>query len=431
MTVAPARTVALCCAMLTFALTLAAFADEPTAGTPPAAAPAAGIGARLRGHVYADVPSVELTLPGSPADRAGLRNGDLILTVDGWDTTGHELIEVIQHIGGEPGTDVALAVQRDGEVLELTVRREVMRDLVTAQTAAEATQCPVFWEALKDRANNFENLRGEVLPENADGYTHYSAKSALPTASSTQVEVGLSTLWTADFGTTATRAEGEKKLDEVVLRLRPCLADFWLVREVARGLPVVYFGLEHANGWYGSLGAFQLRSDGIVNLYIEKADVELYKALPIDPPSGPWVETLLTIAAAAPTNFDSLRGAAHTDGNPFNASRWNDATLMLAGTKECVVNDGGIMDSTFYECPLARGQDPAIIGDFFDKAQQIVGQSLGHDWVYWYDEAPAPHDRHFVHYAKRTTRGYDKTAVITLGLSETGVTLSVSQQGLM
>lgn len=417
--------------MLTIALSLVALADEPASGPPPAAAPAAGIGARLRADVYAGLPGVQLPLPGSPADRAGLRAGDLILTVDGWYTPGHELAEVVQHIGGEPGTDVALAIQRDGEVLELSVRREVTRDLVTAQAAAEATQCPVLWEAFKDREHNFENVRGEALPDKGDGTTRYSAKSALPTAAYTQVETGLSTVWTAGFGTTATSAEGEQKLEEVVLRLRPCLADFWLVREVSGGRPIVYFGLEHPNGWYGSLGAFRSRSDGIVDLYIENVDHPLYNALPIDPPSGPWVDTLLTIAAAAPTKFDSLRGAGHTDGSPFNAARWNDATLMLAGTKECVVYDGGMLDSTSYQCPLARGQDPAMIGDFFDKAQQIVGQSLGHDWVYWYDEAPAPHDRHFVHYAKRSTRGYDKTAVITLSLTETGVTLSVSEQGVL
>lgn len=418
--------------MLIHALTLAALADEPAAEAPSAfVPPPAGIGARLKGDVYAGLPGIQLPLPGSPADRAGLRPGDLILTVDGWYTPGHELGEVVTHIGGEPGTEVVLGVQRDGEPFELRVVRAVTRDLVTAQAAAEAELCPALWEAMGDRANNFANVRGEALPEDSSGRTRYAAKTALPTAEYTRVETGLSTYWTAGFGTSAAGAEGERKFDEIVDRFRPCFAEHWLVREVVDGRPVVFFGQEHYHGWYSTLGAFRLRKDGIIDVYVENSEITLFNALSMDAPSGPWVETLKTIAAAAPTNFDSLRGAAHTDGNPFNAARWNDATTSLAGTADCVVYDGGMLDTTSYQCTLARGLDPALIGEFFDKAEKIVGMSLGHDWVYWYDAAPAAHDRRFVHFVKRSTRGFDKTAVVTLRLTETGVTISVAYDGVI
>jgi S1-C subfamily serine protease len=57
----------------------------------------------------------------SPADRAGLRAGDIVLTIDGEPTSSRSsLIGQIQH--HEPGSWVALTVERQGETMTLDVR---------------------------------------------------------------------------------------------------------------------------------------------------------------------------------------------------------------------------------------------------------------------------------------------------------------------
>jgi len=67
-----------------------------------------GIGAEVKmkdGHVVIVAP-----LDGSPAQKAGLRPGEIILKVDGRDTTGLSLIQVVKRISGPPGTQVTLTM---------------------------------------------------------------------------------------------------------------------------------------------------------------------------------------------------------------------------------------------------------------------------------------------------------------------------------
>lgn len=51
----------------------------------------------------------------TPAARAGLRKGDIVLAVDGWETEGVPLEEVIARIKGPAGTQVTLTISRPGE----------------------------------------------------------------------------------------------------------------------------------------------------------------------------------------------------------------------------------------------------------------------------------------------------------------------------
>ena len=67
-----------------------------------------GIGAEVKmkdGHVVVVTP-----LDGSPAQKAGLRPGDIILAVDGQDLTGLPLIQAVKRISGPAGTRVTLTV---------------------------------------------------------------------------------------------------------------------------------------------------------------------------------------------------------------------------------------------------------------------------------------------------------------------------------
>jgi carboxyl-terminal processing protease len=63
-------------------------------------------------------------LDDTPAERAGLQSGDHVLAVDGESVEGSTVNDQVTKIRGEPGTDVTLTIQRDGEdPFDLTITR--------------------------------------------------------------------------------------------------------------------------------------------------------------------------------------------------------------------------------------------------------------------------------------------------------------------
>ncbi|MGC8494133.1 MAG: S41 family peptidase [Syntrophobacteraceae bacterium] len=82
-----------------------------------------GIGAQIQiknGHVVILAP-----LDGSPALRAGLKTGDIIMKVDGKDITGLPLEQVVSRIAGKAGTSVVLTIltPKTGRTREVTIVR--------------------------------------------------------------------------------------------------------------------------------------------------------------------------------------------------------------------------------------------------------------------------------------------------------------------
>lgn len=75
----------------------------------------AGIGAIIRPYKKEDRCAIQEPYEGSPAQLAGVRAGDIILTIDGKDTKGWPVAEVSKNLRGEPGTTFELRVQRQGE----------------------------------------------------------------------------------------------------------------------------------------------------------------------------------------------------------------------------------------------------------------------------------------------------------------------------
>ena len=62
-------------------------------------------------------------ISGSPAERAGIMANDIILTIDGTDTTGMDLGTAVSKIRGEVGTKVKLKIERAGKQLDFEVTR--------------------------------------------------------------------------------------------------------------------------------------------------------------------------------------------------------------------------------------------------------------------------------------------------------------------
>ena len=92
-----------------------------------------GIGAEM--DTTGDEPVVVGVFRDSPADRAGLRSGDVITAVDGKPTKGTPLDAVVGTVRGPAGTAVQLTVRRTGTASPLTFR--IVR--------AKVTNPPVDW----------------------------------------------------------------------------------------------------------------------------------------------------------------------------------------------------------------------------------------------------------------------------------------------
>lgn len=65
-------------------------------------------------------------IEGSPADRAGVRSGDRVVSVDGVDVRGQPLDKIIKKMRGQVGTHVRLGVRRDKQTLSFDLVRETI-----------------------------------------------------------------------------------------------------------------------------------------------------------------------------------------------------------------------------------------------------------------------------------------------------------------
>lgn len=67
-------------------------------------------------------------LAGTPAERVGLKAGDIILEIDGTDTAGMPIEEAVSHIRGKGGTQVKLLIYREGmkEPKDYVITRDVI-----------------------------------------------------------------------------------------------------------------------------------------------------------------------------------------------------------------------------------------------------------------------------------------------------------------
>ncbi len=77
-------------------------------------------------------PIVVAPIEGTPAYKAGLRAGDIIIAVNGEDTFGKTLLDIVKQIRGKPGTKVKLTIMRKGADKPFTV--EITRAVIKIES---------------------------------------------------------------------------------------------------------------------------------------------------------------------------------------------------------------------------------------------------------------------------------------------------------
>lgn len=103
-----------------------------------------------------DQVSVSKVQPGSPAQRAGVRAGDVITQVDGRPVLGKSEVDVNEMLWGDPDTDVALSVRRKGSptAQAVTIKRALVpKDIDPTQMTYNSIQG--MMHSLKDKYTMF------------------------------------------------------------------------------------------------------------------------------------------------------------------------------------------------------------------------------------------------------------------------------------
>ena len=85
-----------------------------------------GIGCEI--GVRSDQPTILRVLADSPAEKAGLKAGDIFVSVNGESVVSKDSSTVAQKIRGEVGTSVKVGVSRNGEQKEYTITRASVSD---------------------------------------------------------------------------------------------------------------------------------------------------------------------------------------------------------------------------------------------------------------------------------------------------------------
>ena len=132
-----------------------------------------GIGAQLtmkNGNVVVVAP-----LKGSPAQSAGMKSEDIIVTVDREQITEETLNQVVQRIRGEKGTKVVIGVAREGEdqIIELTITRDEIKVPSTEMEIKETDSGSIGILSInkfgEETARDTEEAIEEMLEKNVIG----------------------------------------------------------------------------------------------------------------------------------------------------------------------------------------------------------------------------------------------------------------------
>lgn len=86
----------------------------------------AGIGVEITENKKEQLPEIVSVFPDTPAEKSGLKPGDIIVSADGKNFKGLSLEDVSNIVKGKPGTTVKLEVKRGEKTFTVNVKRELI-----------------------------------------------------------------------------------------------------------------------------------------------------------------------------------------------------------------------------------------------------------------------------------------------------------------
>jgi len=116
-------------------------------------------------------PVVVAPIEGTPAWRAGLRPGDVIIAINGEDTFNMSLTEVVKKIRGKPGTKVKLTILRRGEgkPIEVEIERAIIKVPTVKFVNYEGIGYVKVSQFTHHTAEKLEKALKELLKQNVKG----------------------------------------------------------------------------------------------------------------------------------------------------------------------------------------------------------------------------------------------------------------------
>lgn len=127
-----------------------------------------GVGIYMVDDEKSDRVLVYYPIPESPAEKAGIKSGDLIISVDGIEFTAKDFDRIASFIKGEEGTKVNLVIEREGERLSFDlIREKITTNPITTKMIENDIgylKLPSFDD---DTANGFKEKVNELQKQGA------------------------------------------------------------------------------------------------------------------------------------------------------------------------------------------------------------------------------------------------------------------------
>lgn len=128
-----------------------------------------GIGIYMTIDNKKDLIKVSSTIKDSPAEKAGIKEGDLILTVDGKEYTADDFNIISKKIKGEPGTIVTLEILRDEETIKFEIQRQ---EIITHKVEGKIIENNIGYIKVSSfdngTDNEFEEMYKQLKEEGAE-----------------------------------------------------------------------------------------------------------------------------------------------------------------------------------------------------------------------------------------------------------------------
>lgn len=123
-----------------------------------------GIGAGVSQNLNTMEVTITKVYRGTPSEEAGLKNGDIVISVEGIDATSVEVSELVQHIRGEEGTTVHMVIFRPstGETLEFDVER---RHVVLPSIEGEMLEDGIGYIQITEFQDQTDEQFGEMVKQ--------------------------------------------------------------------------------------------------------------------------------------------------------------------------------------------------------------------------------------------------------------------------